>query len=325
MLSNRYKNDQKSLLTLTKQQQLQKERVQQHMDEKFYTLEESPCLICNSPQFETLAEKDRYGLPCSTAICQSCGLIQTTPRMNQSSYNHFYNDGHRNLYVGAQSPDLTYINRRIKVAEKTTAYLAKHLSLSGIRILEVGCGIGALLYTLQKKGALVEGIDLSETYLVAGKAHFNLHLHTTDLFQLNPSKPYDLIIYSDVFEHLLDPTAHLQQCKKLLTDNGTLFIKVPGVRNIIRPYLNDFLRMLQNAHITYFSADTLTNLLSQNQFSQLHCNEQIMSLWKPNSKAAPAITNYYTQTIRFLKKKENQHLFRSVLSGAYDLKNKLNR
>lgn len=325
MLSDRYKNDQKPLLTLTKQQQLQKERIQQHIDEKFYTFEEPPCLICNNPNVETLAEKDRYGLPCSTAICQSCGLIQTTPRMNQSSYNHFYNDGHRNLYVGAQSPDLTYINSRIKAAEKTTTYLAEHLSLSGIRILEIGCGIGALLYTLQKKGALVEGIDLSETYLEAGKNHFNLNLHTTDLFQLTPSKPYDLIIYSDVFEHLLDPAAHLQQCKKLLAKNGTLFIKVPGVKNILRPYLNDFLRMLQNAHITYFSADTLTNLLSQNQFSPLHCNEQIMSLWKPHSQAAPAITNHYTQTIRFLKKKENQHLLRNVLSIAYNVKNKLIR
>lgn len=325
MLNPRYAYDAKPLLELNHKQQAQKKRIESLIESGVYTYEEAPCLICNATHFETLATKDRYGLRSTTAICRECGLVQTTPRMNQSSYDHFYNDGHRNLYVGTATPTKKYLQQRIRAASITADYLSKHLLLSDLRVLEIGCGVGALLYVLKQRGAIVEGIDPSSAYLEAGKHIFNINAHTTDLFKIEAPQAYDLIIYSDVFEHLLQPAKHLQACTHLLSETGTLFIKLPGIKYMLRPYLNDFLRMLQQAHIGYYSADTLTNLLTAHGYAVLDINEQIYSLWKPRSCTEIPLMNCYAQIKEFLEKKEKQRWLRYILRQTFTLKHRLGR
>ena len=62
MLSKRFKNDSKPILSLNKLQQDMKKQVEDKMAQGIYSFEEVSCCVCGGGNFELLAEKDRYGL-----------------------------------------------------------------------------------------------------------------------------------------------------------------------------------------------------------------------------------------------------------------------
>lgn len=314
MLSKRYANDGIASLKLNPVQQDQKARIQAHIDSGQYCFDNTSCLVCGSRQFETLSEKDRYGLYMPVAICRDCGLIQASPRMAEESYNHFYNDGHRRLYVGMEKPDNAYFQGRYRAGKATFDFLSKHMKISGKHILEVGCGSGAILKYLHDSGASVKGIDLSREYLDYGRMRYNLDLTSTDLFDLPDNHEFDLIIYSDVLEHILEPRGHLGKIKGLLKANGLLYIKVPGTKNILRPYLGDFLKSLQNAHVYYYSLVTLQNLVESCGYRMVHGDEEVRSLWKASDNTTPPqLGSDYADCIAFLQRLEKKTLTRNLL------------
>ena len=112
VLNKRYLNNGIPRLRLNPVQLDQKRKIQKHIDNRDYHFEEVDCLVCSGHDFDPLSEKDRYGLYMPVAICRDCGLVQASPRLTQESYNHFYNDGHRRLYVGREKPDETYFQSR---------------------------------------------------------------------------------------------------------------------------------------------------------------------------------------------------------------------
>ncbi|MDF7798966.1 class I SAM-dependent methyltransferase [Pontiellaceae bacterium B1224] len=324
MLSKRYANDGKACLKLNATQLDQRNRVRQHIESGLYTFEKKTCTVCGGTSFEPLSDKDRYGLFMPIAICRDCGLIQAHPRMSEKSYTHFYNDGHRRLYVGVEKPDEAYFQGRYLAGKATFDYLAKHLNISGKRILEVGCGSGAILKYLSDNGADVKGIDLSREYMEYGRERYGLDLSNTDLFDLPDNHEFDLVIYSDVMEHILEPRAHLEKIKGLLKSDGLLYLKVPGTKNLMRPYLGDFLKSLQNAHVCYYSLTTLRNLVESCGYCMVHGDEAVRSLWKKSNCTTPdQRINDYEDCMNILQKLERKSLIRKVLPIASWCRGKL--
>lgn len=313
MLSKRYANDGIACLKLNEVQKKQKLKIQAHLDCGKYAFEKTDCAICGDNHFEQLSQKDRYGLKMPIAICLNCGLIQATPRMTQESYQHFYNDGHRRLYVGMEKPNEAYFQGRYRAGKSTYEYLSQHISIQNKHILEVGCGSGAILKYLHDNGAKVKGIDLSQEYLEYGKQRYGLDLSNTNLFDLPEKHQFDLIIYSDVLEHIINPHEHLKKIKELLKPDGLLYLKVPGTKNIVRPYLCDFLKSIQNAHVYYYSLATLNNLASNCGYSMIHGNEEIRSLWRVDNKVSYKQSNDYSDCMKFLRKIEKKRFTRNLL------------
>ena len=313
MLNRRYHDNGKSRLPLNEIQREQRNRIRKHISIGKYVFEDISCIVCGSQDFRPLSEKDRYGLYLPVAICRNCGLVQATPRMPESSYDHFYNDGHRKLYVGKEKPDETYLQGRYLAGKSTFDFLSQHLEIRNKHILEVGCGSGAILKYLHDHGARVKGIDLSREYLEYGREQYKLDLENINLFDLPESHKFDLIIYSDVLEHILNPKDHLEKIKKLLKQNGILYIKVPGIKHTRQAYHFDFLKSLQNAHVYYFTSTSLTNLVSSCGFSKVYSDEMVRSLWRIAELPETGLENDYRNCMGYLKKLEKQ----SILRGAF--------
>jgi len=100
-----------------------------------------------------------------------------------------------------------------------------------LNILEVGCGNGNICYQLAYEGHHVKGIDLDEASIAYANAHFkneNLEYEVKAAEELINGHTYDVIICSEVLEHLYDPISVLRTITRLLADNGILIVTTPN-------------------------------------------------------------------------------------------------
>lgn len=105
---------------------------------------------------------------------------------------------------------------------------------SSSRLLEIGCGDGALLGVLH--GALgleVVGVDTSATGLALARQMFDQRGYVGEFRHVQgygtgyPNNWFDIVVCSDVIEHVEDPIAMLKEIKRVLVPGGRLVITTP--------------------------------------------------------------------------------------------------
>lgn len=105
------------------------------------------------------------------------------------------------------------------------------------KVLDIGCGVGAIDFFLANKGFNVTGIDISHQAIKSAQATAkNVGLsNKTKFFQGDLGKmsfneeKFNVIICSEVLEHLQEDFAMLVKIKQLLSTNGILIVTVPSV------------------------------------------------------------------------------------------------
>ena len=101
--------------------------------------------------------------------------------------------------------------------------------LSGIKILDVGCGGGLLSEPLSRLGAEVFGIDASDNNIKIAKLHAKKSNLNIKYFCSSPEKfkiknEFDVILNMEIVEHVEDVDFFLKSCSKLLKKNGIMFV-----------------------------------------------------------------------------------------------------
>jgi len=105
----------------------------------------------------------------------------------------------------------------------------KNKPLSGINILDIGCGGGLLSEPMCRLGANVTGIDASIKNVKISKLHAkkdNLKINyiCSSPEKLKISKKFDVILNMEIVEHVEDISFFLKSCSKLLNKNGLMFV-----------------------------------------------------------------------------------------------------
>ncbi|MCL5432842.1 MAG: class I SAM-dependent methyltransferase [Patescibacteria group bacterium] len=134
-------------------------------------------------------------------------------------------------------------------------------------ILDVGCGEGFTLQKLKenKIGVLLKGIDKSDISIDIGRKMFpDLDLKTGDIYKLSYNKnSFDLVVCSEVLEHLKSPIIALEELKRV--SKQYLLLTVPN-----EPFyrISRFLRGINVAnfgdhpeHINHWGMISFKNLI----------------------------------------------------------------
>lgn len=101
---------------------------------------------------------------------------------------------------------------------------------SQLKVLEVGCGFGYLTYSLIKSGINIKGIDISETAIQNAIEKYGNHYETISAEDLaiRDQENYDVIILTEVIEHIENPMSMLNALKKLLKPGGDILLTTPN-------------------------------------------------------------------------------------------------
>src|SRR5438067_13321044 len=107
---------------------------------------------------------------------------------------------------------------------------ARSLScLSGLRILDIGCGAGLLCEPLTRLGAQVIGIDPSASNIAAAqlhadKGHLSIDYRCTSVEQMDVRERFDIVLAMEVIEHVTDLGMFLNRCAAMLKPGGLMVI-----------------------------------------------------------------------------------------------------
>lgn len=162
----------------------------------------------------------------------------------------------------------------------------------GMTILDVGCGNGYIASQLTAMGHDVIGIDASEDGIaIARKAHpymrFEIHSAYDDFRDI--AVDIDLVVSSEVIEHLFRPKLFLENVFNVLRQGGHIILTTPYhgyFKNLALSLLNHWDKHhtahWEGGHIKFFSEKTLTRMLQDCGFDNVvfYNAGRVCWLWK---------------------------------------------
>jgi len=139
------------------------------------------------------------------------------------------------------------------------------------KILDVGCASGWFLHMLSKKfpNAKCVGIDSYKDAIMYGKKKYkNLTLVDADGHKIPFSdESFDLVICTEMLEHVLDPNKVIQEIKRVLKPDGLAVIEMDSGNMLFRLiwywWTNMRNGVWKDSHIQPFTASKLEGIIKK--------------------------------------------------------------
>lgn len=247
-------------------------------------LKENGCKLCSEKDFTLLAESDRYGFDLKKQICNVCGLVQTYPSLSDEFLNKFYSDIYRPLYTKATGtvdyPSLVFEQR--EKGRRLVEYLKEKIQnpLTTYNLIEIGCSSGGIIAEAAPYFKSVQGCDLDISGTAYARDCLGLSTETSAMPSVFP-EGQNIFLLSHVLEHLNNPLHNLKILRDLMKPRDLLVIFVPGINAIkIGDYKHDLRRYFHIAHITDFSAGTLSAMAKSAGLDCMGIDERVSAIFR---------------------------------------------
>lgn len=162
----------------------------------------------------------------------------------------------------------------------------------GDKVLDLGCGNGALTYDLGEKASSVVGIDLNEKNIQTARREYgreNIKYIIGDITRDFSNQRFDVIILSNVLEHIKNRLAFLESIRPLAPK---IIIRVPMInRDWITLYKKELgvEWRLDNTHQTEYTFKTFKKEIEQAGFIIENYSVQFGEIWAVIRCATPSV------------------------------------
>jgi SAM-dependent methyltransferase len=228
------------------------------------------CILCGCSMYETIQKGVRDSSDIDVIKCNSCNHIQLYPLPTIEEEKEYYN---KDMQMKAliSEIDEKIITRNIPWIEQQIERYSPYIFRSKM-LLEIGSGYGTFLAELKKRWSKsAEGIEVSAARRCFAEKYENIKLYGLNLMideiPVNMRNKYDLIVSFHVLEHISNPNLFIKKVRDLLCEEGMVIFEVPNVEESFSEECKAYEQFKWlRAHISYFSAKTLYELMKKNGF-----------------------------------------------------------
>jgi SAM-dependent methyltransferase len=202
------------------------------------------CPLCSREAKLSYADLPGYKEPHKFNIyhCSFCNTSYSFPKVETDSiYDLIYKNGavapgyHRYWKL---SEDIKRVKDPLKyLTRKEMTYWAASKAIHEYsrkvkdpKILEVGSGLGYLTYAFKTAGFNITGLEISRTAVKIAKEKYGDFYINADLFKYSKDNEgtYDMVLLTEVIEHVEDITSFISALSKLVKPEGRLIITTPN-------------------------------------------------------------------------------------------------
>jgi 2-polyprenyl-3-methyl-5-hydroxy-6-metoxy-1,4-benzoquinol methylase len=162
-------------------------------------------------------------------------------------------------------------------------------------LLDVGCGSGSFGEAIraERPEVRLSGIELFEDEAEKARIHYD-EVWSGDVHEVLRkirARTFDLIVFNDLLEHLIDPSLALRQSRELLSAEGNVLASIPNMR--FWPALSDLVfqgdwryrdaGVMDSTHLRFFTPKSIVRLFEHAGFRvlQMHgINKTWIRSWR---------------------------------------------
>jgi 2-polyprenyl-3-methyl-5-hydroxy-6-metoxy-1,4-benzoquinol methylase len=187
--------------------------------------------------------------------CSDCKTAFAERVPNESALSNFYQNYHGNsVYFGKLQRKLALEKRRMACAR----FLTK-----GRRFLDVGCNIGCAVEAARLRGFSALGLELDASAVEIAKQTFpNNRYIVGSLDDLPAPETFDVVLCSEVIEHVSAPAAFIKKLGSFVSPGGILILTTPDAGHVrVRRNLMHWDNMKPPEHLNLFTKRGMRALL----------------------------------------------------------------
>ncbi|WP_313560620.1 methyltransferase domain-containing protein [Diaphorobacter nitroreducens] len=204
-------------------------------------------------------------------------------------------------------------------------YINEYAGGERLKVLEVGCSSGYFGAALAEQGHEVWGVEphseaAAKAQLVLHKVHIGF---VEDFFSKNSDARFDVIVFGDVLEHLVDPVSVLKQSSHFLNENGIVVASIPNIAHFaIRAMLLEGrwdysdLGILDRTHLRFFTRATIIELFSDAGYKISKLNPVRLSAEQVNELCGMNLKSQNIKLVRENSADERGHDFQYIISAS---------
>ncbi len=129
----------------------------------------------------------------------------------------------------------------------------------GKRVLEVGCGRGYFLRSLEAGGHTGVGLELNSAAIANKVTAFDVRQQLVEDAAAAEPESFDVVCSFQVLEHVVDPAGFIRSCVALVRPGGLLLLSTPNNDFALNREMGDAFDLPPH-HINHFTPTTFRNI-----------------------------------------------------------------
>lgn len=164
--------------------------------------------------------------------------------------------------------------------------IAFHGRKGGGRLLDIGCNEGRGLARYRANGFEAEGLELNEVAAATARTQ-GFNVSTSPLEDFAPAELYDVVVLANVLEHATDPRRMLADVRRLLRNDGQVWISCPNNRSWLQTLFGRYwINWHVPFHLWHFGHASITQVLAAAGFQSIRVKDRTPALWVAQSIVA---------------------------------------
>jgi 2-polyprenyl-3-methyl-5-hydroxy-6-metoxy-1,4-benzoquinol methylase len=212
--------------------------------------------------------------------CANCGLVRSDPVADPAVLAHLYKESTFDYDEEVDNLKATY-GRYLRALER-------HGVEKGA-LLEIGCGNGFVLEEALAQGyRTVKGVEPSTAAVAKAEPSIRPHL-VCDIMRpgLFAPESFEVVTFFQVFDHLPDPGAVLDQCFEVLKPGGLVLCLNHNVEALSARLLRERSPIIDIEHTYLYTPTTLARIFTAHGFK----SEQVLPVYNTYT------THYLTRLV----------------------------